>query len=151
MRPTTFGQSIDDAFTRSGARAEWRSPVDGGSGTLSAPAMYVPVEGSPEIAARIVRAALARPGQRIAALPGGTLSVEKLADERVREAGRSRDLSLYAIAGMDVAPVYVWVQRAGKMRLFASIYPGWFQMVETGWESAAPSLERCSARCAPTR
>ncbi len=139
---STFGQAIDDTFTRMGARAEWRSALDGGSSALSTPAMYVPVEGSPEIAARIARAALSRPGHRIAALPGGMLSVEKLLDERVRAAGRSRDLSLYAIAGMDVEPVYVWVERAGQMRLFASIYPGWFHLVETGWESAAPSLER---------
>lgn len=139
---STFGQAIDDFFERKGARAQWRSPADSGDTELRTPAAYVPVEGSPEVLARVVRAALARPGNRIAALPGGTLSVEKLADERVQAGGRSRTVSLYAIAGMDVEPVYVWTDRSSQARLFASIYPGWFQLIEAGWEHAAPSLER---------
>lgn len=139
---STFGQVIDDSFERKGTRAQWRSPADSGEARPPQPAMYVPVEGSPEILARIVRSALARPGHRIAALPGGTLSVEKVADEQVRVNGRSRTVALYAIAGMDLEPVYVWADRSPEARLFASIHPGWFQLIEAGWEPAAPSLER---------
>ncbi len=148
---STFGQPIDDSFSRAGGRAEWRSSSDQGSRAVAGAALYMPVEPSPEIYARAVRAVLAQPGHRIPALPGGALSVEKLADERLQTGGKVRELSLYAILGLDVEPVYVWVTRAPALRFFAWIYPGRIQTVEGGWEPHAPSLEKHQVAAAATQ
>jgi cytosine/adenosine deaminase-related metal-dependent hydrolase len=137
---STFGQAIEDSFTRTGAKAEWRSSSDSGGGPVSTPSMYLPVDATPELLARIVTAALAQSGHRIAALPGGALTVAKLADERLQLGTRVRDVSLYAISGLDTEPTYIWLGR-GPGALFASIYPAWFQLIQAGWESQAQALE----------
>ena len=139
---STFGAPIDDTFLRDGARVEWKSLADRGSATVSKPAIYIPTEAWPEVVARIARAALTQPGGHIGALPAGELSVAKLHDEDVRVQGKTRSISLYAISGHDLEPWYVWLTRAPELKLFASVYPGWFRMVETGWESTGDRLEQ---------
>src|SRR4051794_25363416 len=94
---STFGAPIDDSFRREGDRAEWTSTSDRGGATVSAPSSYVPVQPSPEALARILRAAAARPGRRLPALPGGEVAVEKLLDERFELEGKVREVSLYAL------------------------------------------------------
>jgi hypothetical protein len=139
---STFGAPIDDSFTRAGDRAEWKSASDRGSTTVSGPAAYVPVESSFEVFGRIVRAVALQPQRRLAALPGGELAVEKLTDEHLEMEGKVRDVSLYALKGFDVEPVYLWFTRAPEMAPFGMIYPGWYSMIEAGWEATAPVLER---------
>src|SRR5262245_13405865 len=79
---STFGAAIDEKFTLTGGKAEWKSIADQGSTKLTGPAAYVPIECSSEMMARVVRA-VAMKGGRINALPGGKLAVEKLLDEKV--------------------------------------------------------------------
>ena len=139
---STFGGPIQDSFTRRGVQAEWKSLSDQGGAPVAGASAYVPVEPSPEVLMRIIRAVASQPGQRLAALPAGELKVEKLADERVEASGKSRELSLYALTGMNIEPEYFWATRAPEMTFFALIFPGWIQVIESGWESVAPKLER---------
>ena len=53
---------------------------------------------------RIIRAAALQPGGRLAVLPAGELTVEKLADERLELDGKARDVSLYVITGLTSSP-----------------------------------------------
>jgi cytosine/adenosine deaminase-related metal-dependent hydrolase len=138
---STMGAPVAETFVRDGDRIEWTSLSDRGDTTISGPAAHVPVEPSPELLVRIARAAAASPGQRIAALPGGSLSVEKLLDDRVEVGGKVREVSLYALAGLDVEPSYFWTTRAPEMAMFAVIMPGWMRIIEAGWEPAGKSLE----------
>ena len=139
---STYGAPIDESFQRTADKAEWRSSSDHGTSTVKESAAYVPVEASPEVFARIVRAAAVQPGRRLKALPGGELQVEKLLDEPVQVGDKSRDVSLYALKGLHDEPSYYWVTREPEMTLFASIYPGWQQIIEVGWENVADQLER---------
>ena len=84
---TTYGAKLDERFSISGKRASWQSPAERGSQALTAPAVYLPSYGSPETSAVIVRATQ-KAGGRLAALPGGELSSERLATTRVGAAGR---------------------------------------------------------------
>jgi hypothetical protein len=138
---TTYGAVLDERFSISGKRASWRSPAERGSQPLAAPAVYLPGYGSPETSAVIVRATQ-RAGGRLAALPGGELSSERLATARVGAAGGEREVALYAIRGAGLQPDYVWLESGADMRLFASINVGGSHMVVAGHESVTPELER---------
>lgn len=105
------------------------------------PATYVPIECSYELMARIIRAVALQRGGRLNGLPGGELEVEKLADERVEQAGKAREISLYALKGLFEAPYYIWMTRQPELVLFAAIQPGGLQLIDTGWESEVSKLE----------
>ena len=138
---TTYGAILDERFSISGKRASWQSPAERGSQPLTAPAVYLPGYGSPETSAVIVRATQ-KAGGRLAALPGGELSSERLATARVGAAGGEREVALYAIRGAGLQPDYVWLESGADMRLFASINVGGSHMVVAGHESVTPELER---------
>ena len=137
----TFGAILDERFSMTGKRASWQSPSDKGAQALTGPALYLPTYGSPEVDAVIVRATQ-QAGGKIAALPGGELRSEKLADARVGPAGRERAVALYAIFGADLQPRYVWLDADGPMRLFAGISPGGRHVIAAGYESAGLELEK---------
>jgi len=138
---TTFGAVLDERFSVQGKRASWKSPAEQGSHAVAEAALYLPSYGSPEVSAIIARATQ-KSGGRIAALPGGEVRSEKLADARVGAAGRERDVALYAILGIALQPVYVWLDAGGDMRLFASINVGGRHTVVAGYEDIATELER---------
>ena len=108
---------------------------------MTGPAVYLPAYGSPETGAIIVRATQ-KAGGKLAALPGGELRSEKLADARVGPAGAERAVSLFAILGAGLQPDYVWLEAGDAMPLFASINVGGSHMVVTGYEAVTPELER---------
>ena len=106
---STYGGPIEDSFLRRNGQAEWKSLSDQGSANGSEPSAYVPVDPSPEAFMRIVKAVASQPARQLAALPAGALAVEKVLDEHLELAGKTRDLSLYVVTGMDFAPNYFWV------------------------------------------
>jgi hypothetical protein len=138
---STFGAPIDESFLREGSSVEWKSSSDHGNLKLTGPAAYVPVECSAEMMARVVRAVALQPGKRLRALPGGELRVEKVLDHRVEAGGRTCDVSLYALTGLREEPYFCWTTREPELMLFAAIEPGWIQVIQDGWESAADTLE----------
>jgi hypothetical protein len=139
---STFGAPIEESFSRRDGRAQWRSQADQGGASDSSAAIYVPIESSPEVVMKIVRAVALQPGRRLAALPSGELAVLKLRDEHIELAGKTRDVALYTLTGMEIEPYYFWATREPELALFAWVMPGWVQVVESGWEPIAPTLER---------
>ncbi len=139
---STFGAPLDERFEIRGSRAIWRSPAESGSAAVDGPAMYVPADGSPEIRAMIARAASRAPGGRMAAWPGGELVSRRLTEVRLGPEGRQRRVALYAISGLDLEPVYVWLDVDRDLRLFARITPGGGHVIEQGFEEQSPELER---------
>jgi imidazolonepropionase-like amidohydrolase len=139
---STFGGPIQDSFSRQNGHAEWKSLSDQGGANGSEAWAYVPVQPSPEVLMRIVKAVASQPARQLAALPAGALAVEKVVDENLELAGKTRELSLYVLTGMSIEPYYYWATRGPEMTLFAWIYPGWAQVIESGWEPLAANLER---------
>lgn len=138
---STFGAPIEESFRRDNDKAEWKSLADRGGSKVSGAAAYVPVECSAEVMARVVRAVASQATKHLKALPGGELSAEKVLDERVEVKGQSRTVSLYSLKGLKEEPYFCWLTGGPEMKFFAQFEPGWIQVVEAGWESAADKLE----------
>jgi hypothetical protein len=138
---STFGGPIDDSFERQGNNATWQSLADRGTATVTQRTIYVATEIWPEATARLARAALHGSNARIPAVPGGELAVTKLRSERLQRNGRTRDVTLYALTGLDIGPYYVWLTQSPEERLFAVTNPNWW-CIEAGWEAEGPALEK---------
>jgi len=139
---STFGAAIEESFRLVDGKAEWKSTSDKGGRAVKWPAAYVPVEFSSELMARVVRATALQPGGRLKALPGGELTVERMLEERVQAGGKTHQVSLYALKGLFEEPFFVWLGAPPERKLFAAIFPGVFQVIESGWESVADGLEK---------
>lgn len=139
---STFGAALDERFTLRGRRASWQSASERGSVEVREPAMYLPVDGSPEVLAMIVRATERAAGGRLAALPGGVLQSARLDELAIGAPGQERRIVLYSISGLGLRPAYVWLDADGGMRLFARIFPGSGHLIASGYEGQTPALER---------
>jgi Amidohydrolase family len=137
---STFGSLVDERFERKGDRAEWAGKVDHGSMTISGKALYVPIESTIEATGIMMRALIREPTSKLPGIPGGELSIVKLADTSVTNGQETRALTLYAVRGTDFEPIYVWMSADGE-RPFASIFPGFAQIILKGWEAQAAGLE----------
>ena len=144
---STFGSVIDEQFERdppgSGARARWRSPADTGDAAAPAAALYAAMGGSPAVDA-VALAALARRADRsLPLLPSGVLRQVVLDRLVVKAGGRELALQLVAHTGLGFEASYLWATEpvAGSpARLFAFIYPGWYQLIDEGWQAVLPQL-----------
>jgi len=138
---STFGSRIDEEFRRRGQRVSWRSAADRGERKATGAAQYLPVESSFEADAAIVRAVLAAGAGKVAALPGGELSVERLAATTVSHGSERRAVALYALRGASIEPDFVWLVDDAARRLFASIVPGYRVVAPRGWAPDVAPLE----------
>jgi hypothetical protein len=138
---STFGSLVDERFERKGDRAEWAGKVDRGSMKVSGKALYVPIESTIEVTGIMVRALLHESSRKLPGIPGGELSIVKLTDTNVTNGKEARALTLYAIRGADLEPSYVWMTADGE-RAFATIFPGFAQLILKGWEAQADALEK---------
>jgi imidazolonepropionase-like amidohydrolase len=140
---STYGGPIDETYAREGATATWKSVADRGEAKVAQPSWYWPIsEASPQGLALMVRAALKRPDRRLALLPSGEITVEKLHEQVFAAGGKRQAAALYAVSGLDYDPDYVWLTQDRAPRLFADVVAGYYQMVPTGWEAIGPELER---------
>lgn len=127
---STFGAPIDERFDLAGGQARWRSKSEAGATRPAAAAFYVPVNGSFEIGAVLARA-----------LPAGQLSIERLVTTEVSNGTAKATVGLYALSGDDLTPSYLWLREDATRGLFAFVYPGYLQVIESDWESAGAELE----------
>jgi hypothetical protein len=139
---STFGAPIEEHFSLKGQTAQWRSLADHGTTTLTGPAVYVANDNSFEAFGFVSRAALKQPQGRIAALPGGELTIAKVLDRDLQSGGRTQQVSLYAITGISTQPAFAWLTRAERPQFFAFILPGFMHVVPQGWEAIAPELDK---------
>jgi hypothetical protein len=135
----TYGARIDEAFERGAdGRAQWRSPVDRGEKADAVrEAVYLPVQGSPAWLARVARSALAKAPARLSALPVGQVAVERV--QRLTLPGQAFEIGLYAVAGLELEPSYVWL-REDDRSLFAQVHPGWGGTLLQGFEGEVERL-----------
>jgi imidazolonepropionase-like amidohydrolase len=79
------------------------------------------------------RALLLRPDRSLPLLPAGEARLEILGERGVDVAGRSRRIHLHAVHGLDLRPVYVWLDEDGVT--FADEWS-----IRAGWEALFPEL-----------
>ncbi|HEV8693869.1 MAG TPA: amidohydrolase family protein [Lysobacter sp.] len=138
---TTFGAPVDESFKREGDKATWKSTSDQGEQTISGTGFYTPLAGSPADISVALTALAKRADGKLPLIPGGTLSMRKIAEVDVARGDEKRKVQLLAITGVGLVPQFVWATTDAEPRLFAFIFPGWMQLVEEGWDASAADLE----------
>jgi Amidohydrolase family len=138
---TTFGAPVDESFSREGDKAKWKSTSDQGEQTISGTGFYTPLAGSPADISVALTALAKRADGKLPLIPGGTLSMRKIADVDVARGDEKKKVQLLAITGVGLVPQFVWATNDAEPRLFAFIFPGWMQLIEEGWNANAAALE----------
>jgi hypothetical protein len=136
-----MGAPIDESFRRTDAGAKWKSLADEGMTESPAATLYVPLNYTFETLSQMVRALTNVPERKLPALPVGTVTAERLQQAGIVNGGVQRTVALYALTGLEYSPTFVWMTEKPELRLFAFIYPGFMQTVESGWESQGDKLE----------
>jgi hypothetical protein len=96
------------------------------------PAYYVAVYPVHDVGVA-ARALLRRPDRLLPLLPTGETRLEVLGERGVEVDGRSRRIHHYAVHGLDLKPVFVWLDEDG-----ATFADEW--SIRAGWEAVFPEL-----------
>jgi cytosine/adenosine deaminase-related metal-dependent hydrolase len=128
---------VAERFERTATGATWSSGGGTGSRAVSGPAFYLPFDGTPFDTGLLVRALLHVPGGRIALLPEGQATIEKVGALELKAGTTHHKVVQYAITGLDFEPVRVWLDANGGFFASAS---HWLTVVPKGWEDAVPKL-----------
>ena len=139
---TTFGSKVEEHFSQAGSHAEWNDSTGKGSATISKPALYVNQGGSPWSEQIIAHALLHSPGMSMAALPGGTLRLEKGSSLTVQGDGGPAEVTRYDLTGIDLNPSFLLLDSNGD--LFADVSPA-FILIRQGYEGEDLRLRKLSA------
>ncbi|NVD70453.1 amidohydrolase family protein [Duganella sp. BJB1802] len=138
---STFGAVVDEHFARKDGQAEWKSTSEQGSKAVSGPAGYLPLNSSFEVVSTYIGALAAAPEHKLALLPSGTLSQTVLDTAEVSSgSGAKQTVQLVAQTGVGMSPGFYWATTGASPRLFGVIIPGFANMLEEGWQGAAPEL-----------
>lgn len=138
---STFGAVVDEQFSRNGDQAQWKSTSEQGQKTVSGPAAYLPLNGSFEVESIAIAALAKTPDAKLPLLPSGTLSQRELDRVEVTRAdGQKQTVRLLAQSGVGLSPSFYWATDGAQPRLFGVIIPGFANMLEEGWQAAAPTL-----------
>lgn len=142
---TTFGSKVAERFSREGATATWTDST--GKGSSAAPGIYIGQSASPW-ALGVYARALLKAGGTMAALPGGTLRLDK--GETVTVAGKPGPVAVtaYTIGGIDLQPDTVLLDKSGA--LFAEVSPDRVT-VRAGYEGEEQRLRGLAAKWATDR
>jgi hypothetical protein len=133
---TPQGNAAED-FAVEAERAHWKSPFDSGEAAWDGKRLYVTAGGPMLLMADFVERLLAAPGHRLALLPGGEARMERLAGTRVGEGESAHDIDLWAITGLSLGPIPVWM--AGP-RFYAVV--SWVSLMPEADTAEVPRLQR---------
>lgn len=138
---STFGAVVDESYTRKGDQAEWKSTSEQGKKTVSGAAAYLPLNSSFEVESVAIAALANAPDGKLQLLPSGTLSQRVLDSlEVTSSSGQKQTVRLLAQTGVGLSPSFYWATSGDKPRLFGVIIPGFANMLEEGWQAAAPAM-----------
>jgi Amidohydrolase family len=126
---------VSEHFRLTEGKASWSNGSEKGAKSLNGPALYAPRDGV--LADETEVALLAAPGGRLALLPEGEASIERVAQRTIEIAGRKEKATLYEESGFGFTPSAVWLGEDGRLIASGS---DWSVVVREGAESAWPSL-----------
>ena len=129
-----FKGPVDETFAQEGTTARWHNKAEDGK-SIATDAFYVSMFGPPEETALLANALLSSPNHRLALLPAGEASIEKVAELSVG----GKQIIDYAISGLSFTPFDIWLEHDGTF--FGSV-SAWGTILREGYDSAAkPMLE----------
>jgi imidazolonepropionase-like amidohydrolase len=114
IRGVTPQGDAAETFTISGGTASWKSPIDAGTASYSAPRFYVSQGGPIDTTAWFFEALLARPAKSLDLLPGGTARAARLVDLEVGAGAARQTVTLWSITGTGTSPLPIWADKDNK-------------------------------------
>ena len=137
---------VTETFRLAAGKASWSSRSEHGSAAVTGEAFYVPVNAPPEIFGVLARALLKAPGHRLALLPAGEATIDKVElppEDAARAAGPRGPIVLYAVSGLDFSPSPIWLESDGAT---AASVSGWFSVLPSAMHDKLPQLLATQAR-----
>src|SRR5579863_7734917 len=104
---------VHESYVLESGTARWKSDSEGGEKKLTLPAVYIPNNGAPAELGLLAQAALGN-GGRVTLLPEGEAKIDRLAELSLEAFGQKKRVTMYAIAGLDFSPTYVWLDDRDK-------------------------------------
>ena len=126
IRGVTPQGDAGETFTLADGKANWKSPVDAGSAAYKSPAFYVSLGGPIDTVAWLLERLLASPDKSLALLPGGRARAEKLTTITIGEGATKKEVTAWAITGVQNTPIPVWADANNKffgLSVFLSYLP----------------------------
>ena len=114
IRGVTPTGDAAETFTIGGGTANWKSPIDAGTTSYSAPAFYVSQGGPIDTTAWFLETLLARPDKSLDLLPGGKARAAKLTDLAVGTGAAQQTITLWAVTGVSTSPLPIWADATNK-------------------------------------
>jgi imidazolonepropionase-like amidohydrolase len=134
------GNAVHEHFSVHNRVATWASGVDRGSVPLEARRFYVASETSPWAFGAYARALLQQPDRRLDVLPKGTLELQTLRQTSITGSGATVPITIYALSGLELAPIYVALDAQGL--LFAHLSAESALTVREGFEQSEGVLRQ---------
>ena len=125
---------VDEKFRVADGKAAWKNTSESGSKPFRA-ALYAPLSGV--LADETEAALLAAPGHRLALLPEGEASIERVDDRTIDAGGRKEKVTLYQESGFGFTPNAIWLDANGHLVASGS---DWATLIREGSEAAWPAL-----------
>ncbi|HEY2357597.1 MAG TPA: hypothetical protein VGH86_09110, partial [Phenylobacterium sp.] len=139
---TTFGSKVSETFHQAGGKAEWTDSTGHGQANVANPGLYVSQAGSPWGDGIIAKALLKAPNMTLAALPGGTVHLERGDTLTVQGAGGPMQVTRYDLLGIDLTPTTLLLDAKGD--LFAEVSASSI-IVRKGYEGEEVRLRKLAA------
>ena len=138
---------VSEDYSLKDGTARWKNESEQGEKKVSAPALYVSINGAPAEIATLVHAAVVN-GGKIALLPEGEARVERVVERDLENSGRRMHVVMYAVTGLDFSPTHIWLDDGDKF--FAFVNP-WSTVIPEGWEKTAPTLQTAQEQITQAR
>jgi len=138
---------VHESYTLESGAARWKSDSEEGEKKLTAPAVYVPIDGAPAELGLLAQVALGN-GGKVVLLPEGEAKIDRIAALNLEASGQKRHVTLYAITGLDFSPTYVWLDDGRKFFAFVSL---WSTVIPEGWEAALKPMQATQDEAAQAR
>lgn len=134
----TMGNKVAEYFKVENGTASWHSNEEKGSVPASSkPAFYVPIAALPDALGLLAQAAI-KNGGKITILPEGEVAIERTGDATIKsKSGEERHIVSYAMTGLDLVPVHIWMNDDGSW--FGKV-SAWDAIVPDGFEGMTDDL-----------
>jgi hypothetical protein len=126
---SAFGAPVKESYEWSDGHARWQSRSDEGQSRIEENRYYLTVDGIDNDI--LLRALLRAPGQELDLLPSGRVRLTEIRKATVEKDGISKEVTLYALSGLDLTPTFLWSDDTG--RLFALNIGGFMKAIRKGW------------------
>jgi imidazolonepropionase-like amidohydrolase len=114
IRGVTPQGDAAESFAIANGKATWKSPVDGDTVAYKSPAFYSAQNGPIDQSAWLYERILAAKDHTLPLLPGGVARAEKLTTVTVGTGANAKQVTAWAVTGLQTFPVPFWADAENK-------------------------------------